>query len=74
MGGVDKGLVAFEDMPLVEHVIGILKPQCRTLVVSANRNEDVYAKYGYPVVTDGDKNFSGPLAGIAVTAAAENRP
>lgn len=65
MGGVDKGLVAFEDMPLVEHVIGILKPQCRTLVVSANRNEDVYAKYGYPVVTDDDKNFSGPLAGIA---------
>ena len=65
MGGVDKGLVAFEDVPLVEHVIGILKPQCRTLVVSANRNEDVYAKYGYPVVTDDDKNFSGPLAGIA---------
>ena len=27
MGGVDKGLVAFEDVPLVEHVIGILKPQ-----------------------------------------------
>ena len=65
MGGVDKGLVAFEDMPLVEHVIGILKPQCGTLVVSANRNEDVYAKYGYPVVTDDDKKFSGPLAGIA---------
>ena len=65
MGGVDKGLVAFADVPLVEHVIGILKPQCRTLVVSANRNEDVYAKYGYPVVTDDDKNFSGPLAGIA---------
>ena len=65
MGGVDKGLVAFEGVPLVEHVIGILKPQCRTLVVSANRNEDVYAKYGYPVVTDDDKNFSGPLAGIA---------
>lgn len=61
MGGVDKGLVAFEDMPLVEHVIGILKPQCGTLVVSANRNEDVYAKYGYPVVTDDDKNSRGRL-------------
>ena len=65
MGGADKGLVCFKDTPLVEYVIDILEPQCKTLVISANRNEDVYKDYGYPVVTDGNRNFSGPMAGIA---------
>ncbi len=65
MGGADKGLVCFKDTPLVEYVIDILEPQCKTLVISANRNEDVYKDYGYPVVTDENRNFSGPLAGIA---------
>ena len=65
MGGADKGLVCFKDTPLVEYVIDILEPQCKTLVISANRNEDVYKDFGYPVVTDENRNFSGPLAGIA---------
>ena len=65
MGGADKGLVCFKDTPLVEYVIDILEPQCKTLVISANRNEDVYKDFGYPVVSDENRNFSGPLAGIA---------
>ena len=65
MGGADKGLVPFAGTALVEHVIAALKPQCARLMLSVNRNEETYARYGLPMVTDGNQNFSGPLAGIA---------
>ncbi len=63
MGGVDKGWVAFEGQPLVEHAFARLQPQVGTMLISANRNIDRYRALA-PVVTDTLPDFPGPLAGI----------
>ncbi|HWT14960.1 MAG TPA: molybdenum cofactor guanylyltransferase MobA [Patescibacteria group bacterium] len=65
MGGVDKGLVLHEGRALVAHMIERLEPQVGGLMISANRNVDRYSTFGFPVLTDDDEGFLGPLAGIA---------
>lgn len=64
LGGADKGLVQLHGRPLVEHVIERLAPQVGRLVISANRNRDAYADYGFPVVADVVGGYRGPLAGM----------
>jgi molybdenum cofactor guanylyltransferase len=65
MGGIDKGLVEFAGRPLIEHVIEVLSPQVGSLMINANRNQDAYAAYGYPVITDKLGDYQGPLAGFS---------
>jgi len=65
MGGQDKGLIDFQGRPLVKHLITALQPQCATLLINANRNQDRYQQYGYPVISDELTDFQGPLAGFA---------
>src|SRR4051794_25057924 len=72
MGAVDKGLQPLHGRPLVAHVIERLAPQVATIVVSANRHLDRYARFGHRVVTDevADEvagavaRDAGPLAGL----------
>lgn len=64
LGGVDKGLVPLHGRPLIEHTIDALRPQVGGLLISANRNRDVYASYGYPVIADVMGDYDGPLAGM----------
>ena len=64
MGGADKGLMEFRGRPLVEWVLDALGPQVDALVISANRNLDRYAAYGYRVVADTLPGHPGPLAGV----------
>jgi molybdenum cofactor guanylyltransferase len=64
MGNVDKGFVELAGRPLVAHVIARLAPQVATLVINANRNEERYAAFGYPVVGDAIGGYVGPLAGL----------
>jgi molybdenum cofactor guanylyltransferase len=64
MGGIDKGLIPFHHRPLIESAINRLKPQVGSLMINANRNIEQYATYGYPIVSDADSSFSGPLAGF----------
>ncbi|HSW53136.1 MAG TPA: molybdenum cofactor guanylyltransferase MobA [Sulfuricaulis sp.] len=64
LGGADKGLVPLHGRPLIEHVIDALRPQVDSLLISANRNQDVYASYGYPVIADVMGDYDGPLAGM----------
>lgn len=64
MGGQDKGLQLLQGRPLVEHVIERLRPQVGALIISANRNQAVYAAYGVRVVADEVAGFAGPLAGL----------
>lgn len=70
MGGADKGLLDFRGRPLVAHATERLAPQVGTMLISANRNLDVYRRLGYPVVTDAGDERCGPLAGIAAGLAA----
>lgn len=65
MGGVDKGFVEVAGRPMIEYVIEALVPQVDVLLVSANRNQERYARYGHPVIGDDAQGFQGPLAGMA---------
>jgi len=69
MGGIDKGWVEWQGVPLIQHVLQRLAPQVDDVIISANRSLDQYQALGYPVVTDPLPDFSGPLAGIAAALA-----
>ena len=64
MGGRDKGLLPFGDGLLVEHVLARILPQVGTVLISANRNQEIYEGLGYPVISDPLEGFQGPLAGF----------
>ncbi|KHN49212.1 molybdenum cofactor guanylyltransferase MobA [Pectobacterium fontis] len=64
MGGHDKGLIALNRVPLYLHVLSRLRTQVDEVIISANRNQDVYAQSGCRIISDLDTNFPGPLAGI----------
>ena len=64
MGGADKGLVEYQQRPLIDWVLQALRPQVSEVLISANRNVDVYAKYGCSVIADTLSGFPGPLAGV----------
>ena len=64
LGGLDKGLVKLNEISLVQHLINRIKPQVFNIIISANRNTETYAQFGFPVYEDGISNFAGPLAGI----------
>ncbi|MCR8923319.1 molybdenum cofactor guanylyltransferase [Dasania sp. GY-MA-18] len=61
----DKGLVQWQDQPLISHVIAQIGPQVSDIVISCNRNLEQYQQYGYPCIRDQLTDFQGPLAGIA---------
>ncbi|MFJ4065770.1 molybdenum cofactor guanylyltransferase MobA [Pseudomonas sp. NPDC089996] len=64
MGGRDKGLIEWRNEPLVAHVQRVVRPLSDDLVISCNRNQDVYAAYADQLVGDADADFPGPLAGV----------
>ena len=64
MGGVDKGLVELDGKSMTAHVIERLAPQTDRLVINANRNADIYAGFGVPVIADRLPDYAGPLAGL----------
>lgn len=74
LGGRDKGLVPFHGRPLVETVLERLAPQVGGVVISANRNLELYGAYGRPVVSDGNDGFLGPLAGVTAALAVVETP
>lgn len=64
MGGADKGLIEYQGRPLIEWALAALAPQVDELVISANRNLEIYAAYGHRVLPDTLPDFPGPLAGV----------
>jgi len=66
MGGVDKGLMLLQQKPLVQHVLDRLKPQTEELLINANREIAQYQNLGYPVLSDEQADFIGPLAGLSL--------
>ena len=65
LGGQDKGLVKINGKTMVSHVIERFSPQVQQLAISANRNLEEYANYGYEVLVDNTMEYLGPLAGIS---------
>ena len=66
MGGCDKGLIKINNQAMIQYVIDALKPQVADILINANRNTELYEKFGYSVIADQLDDFQGPLAGIAV--------
>ena len=65
MGGRDKGLLPLAGEPLIAHGVRRLQPQVAELLISANRHQEHYQRFGCRVVGDGaDERFRGPLAGV----------
>lgn len=68
MGGVDKGLQTFNDVPLALHALNRLQrtpsPLIAVCAINANRHMDVYETWGHPVWPDTLPEQPGPLAGI----------
>lgn len=64
MGGADKGLVSYQQRPLIGWVLQAIRPQVSEVLISANRHVDVYARYGCRVLADAMPGFPGPLAGV----------
>ncbi|WP_104203567.1 molybdenum cofactor guanylyltransferase MobA [Billgrantia saliphila] len=64
MGGRDKGLESFAGQPLVSHVQARLVGRVAEIVISANRNLEVYRSFADRVVSDPESGFQGPLMGI----------
>ena len=66
MGGTDKGLIQIAGKAMVEWVVEALRPQCRDLLVNANRHAQDYAMLsGCTVIADQIPDYAGPLAGMA---------
>jgi molybdopterin-guanine dinucleotide biosynthesis protein A len=74
MGGVDKGLRELRGRPLVEWVIERFTPQVAEVLINANQNTDVYARFGHRIIPDVIGGFAGPLAGLHAGLAAARHP
>ena len=71
--GRDKPLALLRGSMLVEHVRQRLAPQVGAVVISCNRNLDVYRRWGDTVVTDSVPE-RGPLGGLLAAMQAATTP
>jgi len=60
----DKGLIELRGQPLVAHVINAIQHQVDDIVISANRNLELYRQFSSNVIPD-TSGQHGPLSGIA---------
>ncbi len=74
MGGVDKGLQPLNGRALVERVIERLAPQVQEILVNANQNAGIYARFGHAVIADAVGGYAGPLAGLHAGLRAARHP
>ncbi|NOZ36653.1 MAG: molybdenum cofactor guanylyltransferase, partial [Gammaproteobacteria bacterium] len=64
MQGQDKGLIALQQKPLIQHVIERFQTQVTAIQINANRNLEHYQDFGFPVFHDANPDFQGPLSGM----------
>jgi molybdopterin-guanine dinucleotide biosynthesis protein A len=64
MGGGDKALIMIGGIPILDRVLGRLRPACTGIILNANGDPARFARYGLPVIPDSVPDFAGPLAGI----------
>ena len=74
MGGVDKGLRVLRGKPMIEWVLERFTSQVDEVLINANQNLDVYARFGHPVIPDEISGYAGPLAGLQCALSAARHP
>ncbi|AMK75819.1 MULTISPECIES: molybdenum cofactor guanylyltransferase MobA [Methylomonas] len=70
----DKGLLLCNNRPLVSYALAAMTPLVDELLISANRNQDLYQQFNYRVISDAEPSFDGPLAGILAAMQAAQHP
>src|SRR5690606_23844449 len=69
MGGTDKGLLPVDPATSFARALtDLLRPYCRQVLVSCNRNQDQYQAFADQLVADDPPSSQGPLAGIAAAS------
>jgi molybdopterin-guanine dinucleotide biosynthesis protein A len=63
MGGGDKSLRELGGRPILDRILGRVRPQVGALLLNANGEASRFADYGLPVLPDAVAGFAGPLAG-----------
>ncbi|MEM9256832.1 MAG: molybdenum cofactor guanylyltransferase MobA [Pseudomonadota bacterium] len=69
VGGQDKGLMTLQGQLMISHVSERVRRQVHTLVISCNRNPEIYHRFSDRIVQDLRPGFQGPLAGLEAAAA-----
>jgi molybdopterin-guanine dinucleotide biosynthesis protein A len=64
MGGGDKCLLPLAGRPILERIVGIVRPQVGPMVLNANGDPARFAAFALPVAPDAVEGFAGPLAGV----------
>jgi molybdopterin-guanine dinucleotide biosynthesis protein A len=65
MGGLDKGLVLYQDKPLVQWVKEALPHSVNQIIISCNRHPQDYAQYGQTIHDlPSEFTYGGALSGI----------
>ncbi|SFT39737.1 molybdenum cofactor guanylyltransferase MobA [Pseudomonas marincola] len=64
MGGHDKGLLLWQERPLISWLYELTRPLTDDLIISCNRNLPRYSEYADQLVQDESDTFEGPLGGI----------
>jgi molybdenum cofactor guanylyltransferase len=74
LGSVDKGLVRINSLTLVEYCLKRLAPQVNHVMISANRNQEIYRGFGAHVIADAPGEHAGPLAGFLAAMSSAKTP
>lgn len=64
MSKQNKCFIPLNGKPLIEHVLEKLIPQCDTILINSNKQNERLVTYKLPIVRDTLEGFLGPLAGI----------
>ncbi len=64
MNKQDKGLVLYNNKPMVSYAVEAMSKIVDTVLINANRNQQAYAQFGCEVISDQTDTFDGPLAGV----------
>ncbi len=64
LDGADKGLLEIAGQPLIDMCVTRLRPQVSEILISANRNREIYRPWADTVFADAFGDYAGPLAGF----------
>ncbi len=64
MNKQDKGLINYNNRPMVSYAVEAMSQVADPVLINANRNQQAYMQFGCRVIADQTDTFDGPLAGV----------
>ena len=73
LGGTDKGLLPYDPATSFARTLAdLLRPYCRHVLISCNRNQEHYRNFADQLIADDPPTTLGPLAGIVAARKASD--